>query len=64
MDISLIFKIAAVGLIVAVLTQVLNKAGREEQSMLVGLAGLVIVLLVLVNEFGKLFSTLKLVFGF
>ena len=64
MDISLVFKIAAVGLVVAVLTQVLNKAGREDQSMLVGLAGLVIVLLVLVNEFGKLFSALKLVFGF
>lgn len=64
MDVSLLFKIAAVGLIVAVLNQVLSKAGRDEQAMMVTLAGLVLVLLVLVSEFGKLFSALKLVFGF
>ncbi len=60
---DLIFKIAAVGILVAILNQVLSRTGRDEQAMLVTLTGLVVVLLVLVEEIGRLFSTLRQVFG-
>ena len=63
MDIDLIFKIAAIGIIVAVLNQVLIRAGREEQAMLTTLAGLIVVLTIIVTEIGDLFSTVKSVFG-
>lgn len=63
MDIDLIFKITAVGIIVAVLHQVLTRAGREEQAMLTTLAGVIVVLLMIVNEIANLFSTVKSVFG-
>ena len=63
MDVDLIFKIAAVGIIVAVLNQLLVRSGREEQAMLTTLAGLIVVLTIIVTEIGDLFSTVKSVFG-
>ena len=63
MDVDLIFKIAAIGIIVAVLNQVLIRSGREEQAMLTTLAGLIVVLTLLVGEIGDLFSMVKSVFG-
>lgn len=64
MDVDLIFQVAGVGIIVAVLNQVLSRSGREEQAMLTTLAGLVVVLLMIINEIGDLFDTVKSVFGF
>ena len=63
MDISIIFKIAAVGLITAILNQLLKKADKDEIATLVTLAGLVIVLVMVVDMIGQLFGTLKTVFG-
>ena len=63
MDIDLIFKIAGTGIIVAVLNLVLNRADREEQAMMTTLAGLIVVLVVIVEEIGDLFETVKRVFG-
>ena len=63
MEVDLIFKIAAVGIIVAVLNQLLVRSGREEQAMLTTLAGLIVVLTIIVTEIGDLFSTVKSVFG-
>ena len=63
MDVDLIFKIAAVGIIVAVLNQLLVRSGLEEQAMLTTLAGLIVVLTIIVTEIGDLFSTVKSVFG-
>lgn len=60
----MILKVAGVGLLVTVAHQILSKAGRDEQAMLVTLSGLVIVLLMLVQEIGVLFDTVKAVFGF
>lgn len=59
----MIFKIAGVGIIVAVLNQVLIRSGREEQAMLTTLAGLIVVLSLIVSEIGSLFSMVKSVFG-
>lgn len=64
MDISLIIKVAGVGILVSVACQLLSKSGRDEQSMLVTLAGIVVVLLLLVEEIGQLFDTIISVFGF
>lgn len=63
MDVDLIFKIAAIGIIVAVLNQLLVRSGREEQAMLTTLAGLIVVLSMIVLEISDLFSTVKSVFG-
>ncbi len=63
MDIDLIFKIAGTGIIVAVLNLVLKRAEREEQAMLTTLAGLIVVLMMIINEIDKLFETVKSVFG-
>lgn len=63
MDVDFIFKIAAIGIIVAVLNQLLVRSGREEQAMLTTLAGLVVVLLMVVNEIGTLFDTIKSIFN-
>ena len=63
MDVDLIFKIATIGIIVAVLNQVLIRSGREEQAMMTTLAGLIVVLMVIVQEISNLFSTIKSVFG-
>jgi stage III sporulation protein AC len=64
MDISLIIKVAGVGILVSVATQILSKSGRDEQSMLVTLAGIVVVLLLLVDEIALLFDRICTVFGF
>ena len=63
MDISLILKVAGVGMLVAVVTQVLSRSGRDEQAMLVSVAGLIVVLLFLVRELGTLLNTVRSVFG-
>ncbi len=63
MDVDLIFKIAAVGIIVAVLNQVLIRSGREEQAMMTTLAGLIVVLTMVVTEISDLFRMVKSVFG-
>lgn len=63
MDVDFIFKVAAVGIIVTVLHQLLVRSGREEQAMMTSLAGLVVVLLMVVNMIADLFETVKSVFG-
>ena len=63
MDIDLIFKIAAIGIIVAVLNLLLKRAERDEQAMMTTLAGLIVVLLMIVRQIGNLFETVKEVFG-
>ena len=63
MDVDLIFKIAAIGIIVAVLNQVLIRSGREEQAMMTTLAGLIVVLTMIVTEISALFETVKSAFG-
>ncbi len=63
MEIDLIFKVAGIGIIVAVLNLVLKRAEREEQAMLTTLAGLVVVLMLVIGEIETLFETVKSVFG-
>lgn len=63
MDIDLIFKIAAIGIIVAVLNQLLIRSGREDQAMMTTLAGLVVVLSILVKQISVLFVTIKSLFA-
>ena len=63
MDVDLIFKIAAIGIIVAVLNQVLIRSGREEQAMMTTLAGLVIVLTMVIKEISGLFDTVRTIFN-
>jgi len=64
MDVDMIFKIAAIGIIVSVLNQLLDRSGREEQGLMVSLAGLVVVLVMLVREISDLFVLIKSLFGF
>ena len=63
MNIDLIFKVAGIGIIVAVLNLVLKRAEREEQAMLTTLAGLIDVLMMIIGEISELFNTVKSVFG-
>lgn len=63
MDVDLIFKIAGIGIIVAVLNLVLKRAEREEQAMMTTLAGLIVVLMMIISSISDLFDTVKLVFG-
>lgn len=63
MDIDLVFKIAATGIIVAVLNQLLIRSGREDQAMMTTLAGLVVVLSILVKQISALFVTIKSLFS-
>ena len=63
MDISLILKTVGIGLIVTVATQILTRAGRDDQAMLVSVVGVVVVLLMLTSEIGNLFETIKRTFG-
>ncbi|MCI8677554.1 MAG: stage III sporulation protein AC [Lawsonibacter sp.] len=63
MEVDLIFKIAAIGILVAVLNQVLSRAGRDEQAMMTTLAGLVVVLMMVVQEIASLFNLVKDLFG-
>ena len=62
MDITLIMKVAGVGIIVTVLCQLLSKAGREEQATYVSIAGIIVVLLFLVSSLGELFESIRAVF--
>ncbi|SMC85585.1 stage III sporulation protein AC [Papillibacter cinnamivorans] len=64
MDVDLIFQIAAIGILVSVLNQVLIRSGREEQAMMTTLAGLVVVLMMLVQQINQLFGMVKTLFGF
>lgn len=59
----MIFRIAAIGIIVAVLNQVLIRSGREEQAMMTTLAGLVVVLMMVIQQISILFETVKSIFG-
>ena len=63
MDVDLLFKIAAIGILVAVLHQVLVRAGREDQAMMTTLAGVIIVLTIIIREISGLFSTVRSVFN-
>ncbi|MBS7368922.1 MAG: stage III sporulation protein AC [Oscillospiraceae bacterium] len=63
MELELLFKIAAVGIIVAVLNQILKKTDHDEQAMMLTVAGLVIVLMMLIPAIDELFSTIKSIFG-
>ncbi|MFI3114848.1 MAG: stage III sporulation protein AC [Clostridia bacterium] len=60
---DLVFQIAGIGIIVAVLSQLLVRAGREEQAMLMTLAALIVVLMIIIEEISRLFDYIKLVFG-
>ena len=62
MDVDLIFKIAAIGILVSVLNQVLTRSGRDEQATMVTLAGLVVVLMIVVQEISELFELVKTLF--
>lgn len=64
MDVDLIFKIAAIGIIVAILNQLLIRSGREEQAMMTTLAGLIVVLMMIIYQIKDLFDVIKDVFGF
>lgn len=63
MDVDLIFKIAAIGILVAVLNQLLIRSGREEQAMMTTLAGLVVVMMILLQKISDLFDLVKSLFG-
>ena len=64
MEIDLIFKIAAIGIIVSILNQVLSRSGRDEQATMTTLAGLVVVLVMIAQEIAQLFDLVKTLFGF
>ena len=64
MEIELVFKIAAVGIIVSILNQVLVRSGREEQATMTTLAGLVVVLMIVVQRIAELFDLVKALFNF
>ncbi len=63
MDVDLIFKIAAIGILVAVLNLILVRSGRDEQALLTTLAGLVVVLVMLVQQISELFDLIKALFS-
>lgn len=63
MNVDLIFQIAAVGILVAVLNQLLIRSGREEQAMMTTLAGLIVVLLIVIRQIDVLFTTIKTIFN-
>ena len=64
MDVEMIFKIAAVGILVAVLNQLLVRAGREEQGLMVVLAGLIVVMMLVIKEISQMFELIRTTFGF
>ena len=63
MNVDFIFKIAAIGIVVAVLNQLLQRSGREEQAMMTTIAGLIVVLMMIVAEISNLFDTIKSIFN-
>ena len=64
MDIGLILKVAGIGILVSVAVAILNKSGRDEQAMFVTLAGILVAMLMLVEEIGTLFESVRSIFGF
>ena len=64
MDINLLFKIAAIGIAIALLNQILNKAGREEEAMMTTLAGVIIVLAIIIKMISEFFDTVKVFLEF
>ncbi|MBE6915045.1 MAG: stage III sporulation protein AC [Ruminococcaceae bacterium] len=64
MQVEMIFKVAAIGILVSVLNQLLIRSGREEQAMMTTLAGLIVVLMMIVQEISDLFRFIKTTFGF
>lgn len=64
MDVEIIFKIAAIGILTAIVGQILKQTGKDEISTLATLAGLIIVLIMVLNLIGELFTTLKTIFNF
>lgn len=64
MDIDMVFKIAAIGIIVSILNQVLSRSGRDEQATMTTLAGLVVVLMMLAQKIADLFDLVKALFKF
>lgn len=64
MDVTLIMRIAGVGILVSVANNILSKSGRDEQSVFVTIAGVIIVLLMLVGEIDRLFTSVRSIFGF
>ena len=63
MEVEFIFQIAGIGIIVAVMNMILSRSGRDEQALMITIAGLVIVLAMVVNRIAQLFETVKTVFG-
>ena len=63
MDVGLILKIGGIGLLVSIISSILSKSGKDEQAMLVTIAGIVVVMLMLVEEIGTLIETVQTVFG-
>ena len=63
MNVDFIFKMAAIGIVVAVLNQLLQRSGREEQAMMTTIAGLIVVLMMIVTEISNLFDTIKSIFN-
>ena len=63
MDVDLIFKVAAIGILVAVLNQLLVRSGREEQAMMTTLAGLIVVMMILIQEISGMFQLITQTFG-
>ncbi len=63
MDLTLLYKIAGVGFLIAAAYQILSKTGRDEQALLLSLTGIVVVLLILVGKIGELFGEIRAVFG-
>ncbi len=64
MEVDLIFKVAAVGILVAVLNQLLVRSGREEQAMMTTLTGLIVVLMMFIEQISRMFTMIKSTFGF
>ena len=64
MDVTIILKIAGVGILVSAASAILNKSGRDEQAVFVTVAGIVVVMLMLVGELGELIDSIRSVFGF
>lgn len=64
MDVSLILRVAGIGLLVAIAAQILSKNGREEQATFVTVAGLIVVFFILTQEIGRLFDSIRSTFGF
>lgn len=63
MDVDMIFKMAAIGIIVAILHQLLVRSGREEQALLTTIAGLIVALMMIITQISDLFATIKNTFG-